>query len=664
MGKKQWEVDAKDRFLQFLQNNYGFEYSATNEDVTVNPSTGRNYDYELSAKDPALPAIALEVFRLTGNGQDIGQHIAWSEIADRLREALTARGVTGYLIRAPRFFVPKFKRNDFAENTAQRLAAVIASHPNEAELTLDAFAIFKLTGETRISISYIGGIRAVNPFGSATEALDELLPTKNEQLDVQGRLRVLLIVNADMFGHEDAVRDYFSTRDAEQFSNIDRVFFEAAPGKTALVFDRRVFDCYRDHKIPDDEGMVTLFISFVEHRLASDHRTAFEITKMVHAKYGSLERLSVGGKDALISCGDLFVEEADWASVLWIVHSLKDDTDPSFPNPMHEEVAGGKDHLTINSIRGRLSWLIQKVVVHNLVEYYPSMLDILERYATGPDFYIRTQACVPLSEMARRRRATLPDGNSFLPEIVCERLKSLAFRMLNDAGTNPTLLDWVSTILVWIRDLSENEADDVLRKLSPVSGLYGIHNRCALLLYFALFRDKHFPELPRFNSAEFRDRLHQELRKSDSKFRVSLMWIMSGGGDGQALPYEAIQPYLASFLSGPWDEAGFLHLRTICETHVKDKPESVCPLISECLGRIAGHVGTEPRSTAWLIYEFDEFLALLTNNCCEGRVLDAIELFLGRSPRIPAPFRARLATALAQYGSPRSIGLRSRYLEE
>ena len=161
------------------------------------------------------------------------------------------------------------------------------------------------------------------------------------------------------------------------------MFFEIAPENVALVFDRRVFDSYRDEKLPEDEELGGLFFRFVEHRLLSDETKAFGIVRKVGEKYGNLDRLSAQGKDALISCGERFAREEDWPSVFWIIEQLKNDADPPFPNSMHDEIVKGKDYSLIVSVRGRLCWLMQKVVVHNLIEHYSPMLDILEGYAFG-----------------------------------------------------------------------------------------------------------------------------------------------------------------------------------------------------------------------------------------------------------------------------------------
>jgi hypothetical protein len=363
MSKKKWEEDAKDRFLRFLRECHGQNYVATEEDVVTNPVTGRDYDYELAPKEQGLPIIALEIFRIVGDKRDLAHHKAWSDVVNRLTAELNTRDITGYLIRTPRFNIPKSKRKQFASETVERIAAAIVAHADQEEFSADGYAFYRIPGNPSVQFSYIGGARQINPFESISEALDDLLPTKNEQLNTQGRLRTLLILNAGIFPNEERdVREYFSTRNLEEFPNVDKVFFEIAPGNIASVFDRRVFDSYRDEKLPEDDGLGALFFPFVEHRLSSDETKAFGIVRKMAEKYGDLNRLSPHGKEALISCGERSAREEDWPSVLWIIEQLKNDADPPFPNSMHEVIAKGEDYHLIVSVRGRLCWLMQKVV--------------------------------------------------------------------------------------------------------------------------------------------------------------------------------------------------------------------------------------------------------------------------------------------------------------
>jgi len=116
------------------------------------------------------------------------------------------------------------------------------------------------------------------------------------------------------------------------------------------------------------------------------------------------------------------------------------------------------------------------------------MLDILEGYAFGPDFYIRCQTCVPLSEMAARRRKTLPDGTKFMSEAIAERIKEIAVRMLRDADSNPALLDDISNVLGRIGDFTEAQATEIIDRLSAAGTLTAftiVAAFCSILRSFA-----------------------------------------------------------------------------------------------------------------------------------------------------------------------------------
>ena len=59
----------------------------------------------------------------------------------------------------------------------------------------------KTGNDEHVVFAHIGGIRQLHPFEGASEALAELLPTTNEQLNMQGRERSLLIINTGISPH-------------------------------------------------------------------------------------------------------------------------------------------------------------------------------------------------------------------------------------------------------------------------------------------------------------------------------------------------------------------------------------------------------------------------------------------------------------------------------
>jgi hypothetical protein len=662
MPKDQWEIDAKDRLVRFLRESRHVAYATTGEDVVSNPSTGKNFDFELTPEDAANPVIALEIFRLVGQEMDLGRQRAWAVMVGLLTAEMDSRGIRGYFIRTPNFNVPKFRRKQFATETADFLADLIDRNPEQAEFSEQGYSVSRTGNDERVVFAHMGGIRQLHPFESASQALEELLPTKNEQLNVQGRERSLLIINTGIFPHgADEVRHFFSTADLTEFPNIDQVFFEVAPQDMQLVFDRRVFNCYRDQVVPEDPALSALFLPFVEHRLSVRDRDALSITHKLVERDGSLNGLSTSGKDSLISFGESLAEAEDWPEVLWIIDVLKDDPDPPFPNDLHERMVRGENTGFITSIRGRLCWLMQKVVVYNRVASYPVVLDIVEDYAFGQDFYIRSQACVPLLEMAVRRRSRLPDGGPFMPREMVDRIKSIALRMLRDSEECPALLEHVSNFFSWIKDLSSEEVSEVLRRLEPCDDRNGVHVRCFVLLYAALFRRDEFDDLPAFQPDRFIDQLHQELRGGPSRFRTSLMWQMAGGADDEPMDFALIRPFLESFLSGVYCGSGYIHFQRICTTHISDHAAEVCPLILLALRRVAEHVAaaSEQPVDHWNLapHRFSELLEILVSQG-EGWTCDAVALILEFRPRATLLNDRALFWHLSQYHSLRADELR------
>ena len=167
--------------------------------------------------------------------------------------------------------------------------------------------------------------------------------------------------------------------------------------------------------------------------------------------------------------------------------------------------------------------------------------------------------------------------------------------------------------------------------------------------------------MPRFDTARFKDRLLQELRNGEPRFRTSLIWLMSGGADSEPYPYDMIRPYLTSFISGEYGEAGFLHLRRICKTHVKEHSDEVCPIIAGALAKVAAYIAADPASREWNIYDLNDFFDLLMAGCGEDCVLDGVVLLASYKREIPQISGRKLAAILGKYESVRAQELRERH---
>ena len=142
MPKKQWEIDARDRFLKFLHEVERQDYEPSAEDVVTNPLTGRDYDFELAPRSQGPPIIAFEIFRLVGDETDLAHHYAWNDIVRRMQVELNSRGIAGHWFCADggsHSWLPR-SRSPAGANDASAIRSVRGSHcgapPTDADRLL------------------------------------------------------------------------------------------------------------------------------------------------------------------------------------------------------------------------------------------------------------------------------------------------------------------------------------------------------------------------------------------------------------------------------------------------------------------------------------------------------------------------------------------------
>jgi hypothetical protein len=245
---------------------------------------------------------------------------------------------------------------------------------------------------------------------------------------------------------------------------------------------------------------------------------------------------------------------------------------------------------------------------------------------------------------------------------MAERIRSIAFRMLRECEEYPALLEHVSNFFSWIKDLSSEEVFEVLQRLEPCDDRNGVHVRCFVLLYAALFRGQEFAHLPAFDSGLFVNHLHQELREGPSRFRTSLMWQMAGGADDDPMDCALIRPFLESFLSGVYCSSGYIHFQRISTTHVARHVAEVCPLILLALRRLAEHIAAEEEQqpNRWDLapQRFAELLELLVSRG-ERWTCEVVALILEFRPRMTLVNNRALHWHLSHHHSQRVDELRA-----
>lgn len=264
MAKQQWEAEAKDRFLTYLQREHREQWRVLDEDVVVDAASGRNFDYQLGSDERR---IALEIFRLVEDQHDLARQKVWGEVVQLLKQELTSRGIKDYLIRTPSFRVAKVQREQLAKDLADQLEQAIKDNAGAQEFKVDGFTLARIEGLGTVSFSTFGKAGAVNPPGIALAALEEKLPDKNEQLSIADHERVILIINWAFIVGVDGVTEACSRIDFNRFPNVDRVYFESRSGRIHLVFDRALFRSFETLSEPPGAELESLYLRWLEYRL-------------------------------------------------------------------------------------------------------------------------------------------------------------------------------------------------------------------------------------------------------------------------------------------------------------------------------------------------------------------------------------------------------------
>ena len=615
MTKQQWEEDAKDRFIVALSALQRGNWSVSDRDVVVDAATGRNFDYELQC-ETAQQSIALEIFRLVDDEEEIARQKLWAKVANSIAAELRKRGITGYSIITPRFTVQKNRIPEFVKNTADAIEAGIMQNADKEKFRISEFQLSQIPDFPDISLSSFGPGGAVDPPGIALTALEEKLRIKNEQLAIDDHERVLLVVNWTRIVDLRDMVSACSQVDFSQFANVDQIYFEEEPGKISLVYDRRVFLALSEGEQPLAE-VETLFVEWLGNRLAHLEAAAFEQVKKLTTQRGSLHWLPDSSREQLISYGEEFLQKGEWENVRWIVENLKDDPNPVINRPPEENESTFSEHCGIergesgwfiHSVRGRLCWLLQKIVAVPKTEYYESVLGIIEEYATGANLYIRQQAIVPLIELTKRRFAKIGGtGERFMTDSLAKRTKDLAVRLLDENEKYPVLLEWTSHVLVFIRDLDEETAWSVLNRLLPIASSDASDDIAYMAIYFGLFREREFGKLGPFQSERFKEFLSENLRYGVGRFRgTAAMHLKAILEQGQA-QFQELMPYLESLARGASESVVTIQFYRITALAAPKHPKQACSLLQTLVEREIEKLATEG-GEIWHGKEFAETL--------------------------------------------------------
>jgi hypothetical protein len=585
--KDEWEEEAKDHFIVDLKAQGRGDWVVSDTDVVVDRKTNRNFDYQLKNGNDL---IALEVFRLVDSKQEIERQKLWSVISNQLEAELRKREVKGFTILVPNSFsVPRNKIEKFVLKIADNLQKAIKENPNTDPIHESGFEIKRIEGFSDVSLYSIGPGGAIDPTGMAHAFLERKLPNKNRQLAIQNHERVVIIVNWLALVDKNSMIEACGRIDFSQFGNIDKVYFDIPfnKGKVHFVYDRRIYAALQpEGEIP--EHIEPLFISWLTNYLFKKNLQAFQVVQKITEGEKSLLWLPNYAREQLIVYGEDFLTQDRPDDLHWIVEHLQFDPDP----PLETSDGQLTDHLRIkqgaynhlmHSVRSRLCWLLMQVVTLPRLEDYERVFEIIERFATEENLYVRQYATFALTELARRRFAHTDTGVRFMSDELAMRIKTLGLRMVEDNQEYPVVLESVANVMLFVLDLDHRVALNTVQQLLRIEDSDAADDVSSIMLYFALFRETQFKHLDPFDSKPMKDLLLDRLANGSGRFRASATNHFKNLLGLNRIQFEPLIPYLEALLGGQSNRVVNHHFYQIAAKQAAAHPDIVGCLIEEAV---------------------------------------------------------------------------------
>lgn len=606
MAKAQWELDAVARFLAFYNQERGLPFTAVGEDVVVDLVLGTNYDFELATGDGGVPPVAFEVFRLIDSQADLASRQIWSQIVDMLQDEMDARGLKGYLVRTPSFSVPKFRRAQYAKEQANLLEQAIKNNAGVKTFHADGYELTAIEGLPAVRFSSFSSAMYIDPSGRALTALRDKLPDKNNQLNVAGHERTVLVINWNFPIPTDDVIEACSQIDFTSLPNIDRIYFESTPGRHSLVFDRTVFEDLCGQRPASNPALEPLYIKWLSSGLARRDQAAFTLAKRLIDERGPLF-LPEDARQSVVLYGEQFVADSRWDDAEWIVRTFRDDPSPSLTNQLvdgeerlsyHNRVRQGDDVGIIAFVRAHVAWLVQQIVCAPKRDLYPLMIDTVGRFLDGEDLYVRQQAAIPLIELTIRRYRT-HDGQRFMNDESAEQVRRLALRLLRGNAAYPRVLDVASRVFVWMHDFSEEEFREVFETLVNTGSDDAIESAADILVYYALFRQQENDRFGPFDQTWAKARLAQATVQGPGKLRSQCTWIVGRLLKEERVELAVVLDYMAGIPCGPYDRWVFSQFYRALDDYATTSPVGLGTALLEAFRREREYCLGDPQRVVW-----------------------------------------------------------------
>ena len=371
---------------------------------------------------------------------------------------------------------------------------------------------------------------------------------------------VILVLNWSIFVSVAEAISALATMDLSFLKKADRIYFEAISEKLDLIYEKSVRATLDNLKEPpDDPALAALFHDWLASRLGAQNLSAFKLARKLTEEKKTTRWIPAPAVRAqVIWLAEDLVKQGSYYEGMWVAEHFSNDPDPPENCELSEKVRAGTEKLPILTVRGSACWLLQRLVALNDPRLFPRLIELVTKLVQDPNLYVRAQAAVPLSELARRRFVRKPDASLLMDTDSREAVRVLAFKTLEENKSYPGVMDRIFAIFESVNDVDEEKAQYILDEFVRNPG-EGRNAWASRLLYFAIYREEHFKETGEFDSSMFKTLLQETLRNGDDDVRGRLAWEISRIARAKPAGYEKCLPFLATVIEGSYNGFAFLN---------------------------------------------------------------------------------------------------------
>jgi len=601
-------------FTKFCLSSYFPKIKMVNIDCPDRDNRQKAPDFFL-----IRPKVAIEI-KGVYEREEFEESIATARNRERLQKALDKltrkekflKGV--YFLNYP--WRLRIKRGR-EEITAKKIIEAVKQ--NQKDFAIEEVGQFKIIGiskgkEARIVLgASMGPVRSINPaetihnhlrLGKKDLLKDTEVKFKKFQKKKKTNKNILLLVKEYYFGDtSDFIEALtYSYKDLLNYKNIDEIWLQrqSRDGKFyhEILYDRDFLTSFDKEKIvPQNDRHKELFEKWFYplQKLGDEQKEKLFIALKQFLKDEKPHQLFSDEftREEMVRLGIWLAEKERYKDIIWIIDKFIDDPDPQEPENYsgdpkfnyHQQIVNSEDPRIITTVLGHLAWVIQKLAVRR--KYIAKALGYTKKLLSHKNLYVKSQAVIPLIEIAGRRQ-WLKGWGKRPREGQYKEFHKTVFDLVVLVQKNPNykaIAKWLCHVFAYYKDLSTKEAEQVLDALKITEESAG------LFVYFGIFRQRHYKDQPiKFNGKKLEKKLEELLQNNKEEYqrlRASIAWHLCKILDENRNEFETIKPYIDLILEQPYQRDIYDDIERIISDWIKDKPDICIQWYKQMLSSIS-----------------------------------------------------------------------------